>query len=390
MSAFKSVSQIPHASNASIARAMKISFMLTPSTSTPEFDALFCKPEPVLQDSSAIWELNVSIHLPPAHLSPADRLLTPLTSTSGFDAQQCEPESVVQDSPSMWEPNVSIHLPSTRLSPADRQHEQQPPRFTTVWNPRIEAIDEGLHHTQPRKPVTSRFYWPPDQSCLRRIFQPQRLRGATVRTRDRNRDARDRTSSKHSNQPYPLEQVDWIRYQKDDMGITWAPMLALFHQTFPDSRLSDKCLSCRYYRDNRVPMVEWVRAHPAPASAASAQLLLLHPVVPLGPPPPPPPRTPRLLHDDNGRIRWVAARVRDRESREGVALAVPYLLVDKHPERAVGYAWVSEEHKAVARRVLSGEDLGDELQASMLCPSCSSSGSRQRCWCWRSCVCVRG
>jgi hypothetical protein len=67
--------------------------------------------------------------------------------------------------------------------------------------------------------------------------------------------------------------------------------------------------------------------------------------------------------------------VRDRASPEGKQLGIPYFLVDKHPERALAYAWVSEAHKEDARRVLRGEDLDDAQQASMSFPLCFQHGA---------------
>lgn len=122
------------------------------------------------------------------------------------------------------------------------------------------------------------------------------------------------------------EQVDWIRYMKEDCKHAWKELPSLFALQFPDvhgygydSRTSDQCFSSRGYRDNRRPLIneEW-----------------------------------NLILDDNGRVTWVEALVRERSTAEGMELDYPFTLVELHPERAAQYVWVSDEHKAMARRIL--------------------------------------
>ena len=147
----------------------------------------------------------------------------------------------------------------------------------------------------------------------------------------------------------------------------------MFHLRFPENRLSDQCLSSRYYRDNRVPLVEWTDALGAiytsssPSSSSpfcdsgDGELLAAQKADGVRGREE---RFPRLMRDEKGRIKWMAAKVRDRASEEGKELGIPFHLVDKHPERAVAYAWVREEHKVLARGVLERRDTGDVLWAS--------------------------
>ncbi|KAH6670165.1 hypothetical protein B0J14DRAFT_486530 [Halenospora varia] len=128
---------------------------------------------------------------------------------------------------------------------------------------------------------------------------------------------------KHSKQPYTQEQVDWIRYKRDDCRWTWPSIRQKFPLYFTGVRGTVQCFSSRYYRDNRVPKVDgnW-----------------------------------NLVTGEDGRPIYNLERVRERDTPDGRARDVPYRLVDKHPQRALEYSWVSEEHKHEAQRILQGGD----------------------------------
>lgn len=66
-----------------------------------------------------------------------------------------------------------------------------------------------------------------------------------------------------------------------------------------------------------------------------------------------------LMFDGRGKLRWLQAKVRDRSTPKGRALGIPYKLVDKHPERALLYDFVSEKDKELARQILAGNDPTD-------------------------------
>ena len=127
----------------------------------------------------------------------------------------------------------------------------------------------------------------------------------------------------HSNKPYTREHVYWMRYMKEDCMKSWKEMLVLWHIQFPDDpRESDQCLSSRQYRDNKALEVNQDG----------------NPIV--GP---------------NGKAVMFCAKVRSRTTPQGKAMDVPFKFVEKHPEAALRYAWVSEDDKEIARKIISGE-----------------------------------
>jgi hypothetical protein len=61
-----------------------------------------------------------------------------------------------------------------------------------------------------------------------------------------------------------------------------------------------------------------------------------------------------------------AAKVRKRTTPQGKVMDVPFKLVEKHPEAALKYVWVSEEHRAIARGILSGEIAESRMSESFV------------------------
>ncbi|KAH8589253.1 hypothetical protein B0O99DRAFT_483004, partial [Bisporella sp. PMI_857] len=117
----------------------------------------------------------------------------------------------------------------------------------------------------------------------------------------------------HSNKAYTREQVDFIRYFKEDCHVSFGNLGPMFMKKFPDTlRDSDQCFSSRYYRANIVPRRD---------------------------------QDGRPVFDDKGKVTWDMVKVRSRSTPEGKELSIPYTLVDMYPWRAVKYDWVSEEHK---------------------------------------------
>jgi hypothetical protein len=110
---------------------------------------------------------------------------------------------------------------------------------------------------------------------------------------------------------------------KDDCMESWREMLVLWRIQFPnDQRESDQCLSSRYYRDNKAPQVNQDG----------------NPIV-----------------RPNNKAVMFSAKVRNRTTPQGKAMDVPFKFVEKHPEAALTYAWVSEDNKKIARKIISGE-----------------------------------
>ncbi|ESZ89670.1 hypothetical protein SBOR_9945 [Sclerotinia borealis F-4128] len=125
-----------------------------------------------------------------------------------------------------------------------------------------------------------------------------------------------------SNKAYSMEEVDFIRYNKDDLNKHWPEILSLFRRHFIQrQRDSEQCLSSRYYRSNHLKMYD-----------ASGRPML----------------------DKNGKVRKISAKVRRRATPAGRVEALPYTLVQKHPQRAMAYSWVSSEHKFDAGRLAAG------------------------------------
>lgn len=128
----------------------------------------------------------------------------------------------------------------------------------------------------------------------------------------------------HSNKAYTQEQVDWMRFFHDDLGNAWKSLPIKFQQQFAtETRDSDQCFSSRYYRDNQVPDHDnW-----------------------------------EPIMGSDGRPRFMAAKVRQRTTPEGRSLDIPYKLIEKHPERAITYPWVGQDHKKAAREIIHTDEL---------------------------------
>jgi len=141
--------------------------------------------------------------------------------------------------------------------------------------------------------------------------------------------------SSPSNVKYTREQVDFIRYFKEDLGKRWTDIVDLFAQQFPgEQRQTPQCLTSRSYRDNQLPYLDenWNLT----------------------------------FEDDEGpgqygprKVRLHPAKVRDRTAH--CFKDAPYKLIEKHPERALQHSWVSEEHKDKARILLEDDKHGERI-----------------------------
>jgi hypothetical protein len=130
----------------------------------------------------------------------------------------------------------------------------------------------------------------------------------------------------HSNKAYTKEQVDFIRYTKEDIGIPWKAHPARFSRLWTDNRDSDQCFSSRHYRSNVKPRhVNWI---------------------------------PILV---DGRPVMDPAPVRRRSTPEGKSEDFPYTLIELCPHRALNYSWVTSADKARALEILRADDIRDKM-----------------------------
>lgn len=74
--------------------------------------------------------------------------------------------------------------------------------------------------------------------------------------------------------------------------------------------------------------------------------------------------TGEVVLDGNGKVVMVPCKVRGRNSKEGKE--VPYLFVDRHPECAVVFEWVTREDREKAGRILRGLEEGE--MSGEFCP----------------------
>ena len=114
---------------------------------------------------------------------------------------------------------------------------------------------------------------------------------------------------------YSDEQVDWIRYHREDCELDWDTITPLFQAKFPGAKDGSQGLSTRYYRDNVLPQVD-----------AQDQ----------------------VVQDKNGKVLYTQSKVRKKQLTDGV----PYLLTERKPKSALKYTWVSAKHKEIARMAL--------------------------------------
>ncbi|TVY35849.1 hypothetical protein LSUB1_G006628 [Lachnellula subtilissima] len=312
-----------------VADRMDLSSILNPSnnnlnsTSKDKDVDPTVKDEQMSRDSSMDWNLDERKLPPPKmemlqqpndHVTPEDfhlRKPTPDSRRPRRSPSQSEPRGIQKrhrDLPTrsnlpQVRPNGGMNSQevqlNTRTSP-DRR------RSCPSGELRASSADAGQHFKQPKP------YKPPhsNKACMFLLPPLFSLASSFTTTLLMKKDT--------------PEQIDWIRYLKEDCKHKWKELPSLFALQFPDvygfdSRTSDQCFSSRGYRDNRRPLTDkdW------------------NPIL-----------------DENGKVTWVEALVRERSTAEGLELDYPFTLVELHPERAVQYEWVSEEHKAMARRIL--------------------------------------
>lgn len=139
-------------------------------------------------------------------------------------------------------------------------------------------------------------------------------------TKDGKKRRKKCSTGPHNNRPYTQEQVQWIRYHKEDCGMGGQALYALWLIRFPnDLRHQGQSFSSRTYRDNVIPVTD---------------------------------DNGDLVFDKTGKPLLNKCGVRERNLPKHKDF--PFKLVDKHPEWALYWDWVSPEHKEMAQKILDG------------------------------------
>ncbi|CAL3968590.1 unnamed protein product [Diplocarpon coronariae] len=141
----------------------------------------------------------------------------------------------------------------------------------------------------------------------------------------RVRKPKKKPTGSFSNRPYTQEQVHWLRYHNEDCDLSYSEMFRLWGRQFPhpsDARGDGQNFSSRLYRDHKVPAMD-ARGDPT--------------------------------FDAAGKPRYIECKVRQRT--DPAQMDIPFKLVEKHPEWALYWSWVSPADKAIARQILDGKDL---------------------------------
>lgn len=116
------------------------------------------------------------------------------------------------------------------------------------------------------------------------------------------------------------EQVDWIRYMREDCYLSFGNIASLFNMNWPDEQISSEDIKKWLSLGNRIPAVD---QHNEPQFNSKHSLIL------------------RNL------------------KKSDYAKGVPISLVDRCPWRAIWYPWVIEEHKNRAKGIVQGTDTTD-------------------------------
>lgn len=249
---------------------------------------------------AAIWDTSSSFQLPAMKLHPSQSTkYTPLSKSEEITL----PSLTILPAPAFYQhtDSLQVHHPEQVWRPTADAASSMEPRFQNV----ISTTHFGSSTTFQVIPER-------EQQRLSPEIRPQAINDY-VYSQVSGMDSARRDSAKppHSNKPYTTEQVHFMRYMKVDCDHNWKDAMELFRARWPEIYIdSTQCLSSRNYRDNTVPLLD---ANDEPMFTSS------------------------------GKPRMRSAKCRDRNLEEQKCF--PASLVDKHPEAALKYDWVSKEHK---------------------------------------------
>ncbi|KAI0389916.1 hypothetical protein F5Y17DRAFT_469316 [Xylariaceae sp. FL0594] len=169
--------------------------------------------------------------------------------------------------------------------------------------PPIQAL-----YGQPPMPMYAHAHAHLQQQC-------QRSPGLQVSAKTRKRRAKAKDHP-HCNIKYAVEELDYIRYQRMDVGQEWDAVEAKFHEKFPmvvfPEERQKQGLQGVIYRQNAIL-----------------------PRIVDG----------RLIFMENGHVEPVCVKTREQEEKH------LYTLVNLFPERAMHYDWVTPKERQRARMI---------------------------------------
>ncbi|PBP15941.1 hypothetical protein BUE80_DR013290 [Diplocarpon rosae] len=206
-------------------------------------------------------------------------------------------------------PRAPIYLPPIRFEAPTQAAGWGIPRRAHVGRP--SARSPTPRAGQIRKTTTATTTTPPPT--------------ITTPTTNPLKKKKKKPTGSFSNRPYTQEQVHWLRYHNEDCDLSYGEMFRLWGRQFPhpsDARGDGQNFSSRLYRDHKVPAMD---AHGEPT------------------------------WDARGKPRYIECKVRQRT--DPAQMDIPFKLVEKHPEWALYWSWVRPADKAIARRILAGQDL---------------------------------
>jgi hypothetical protein len=205
--------------------------------------------------------------------------------------------------------------PSTSPEPSEADLSSRRPSLFLTQDPITEKLNH-LRKGENKNPL------PPLQAlcgtamCKYKEEQYQQSSGPSTSLKPRKRRAKPKDHP-HCNIKYRIQELDYIRYQRIDIGQEWDAVEAKFHEKFPmivfPEERQKQGLQGVYYRQNGLlPRL------------VDGQLLFM----------------------DNGHVEAICVKTREQSEEKHL-----YTLVNLFPERAMYYDWVSPKDRQRAREI---------------------------------------